>query len=89
MSLKEKRILKEWENVDHINDKCWDDRIENLQILTLAQNNQKSHKTGITYSQHICENCNKIFLREARFKPNGKRIFCSRFCSGRFYKMKV
>ena len=37
------RKLETWEEVDHINDDCTDDRIENYQILTKPENIEKSH----------------------------------------------
>ncbi len=38
----QRNLLKE-EHVDHINDDCTDDRVENLQILSQLENNRKSN----------------------------------------------
>ena len=67
--------------VDHINNDKTDDRIENLQILTKADNIRKSQ----TRSKQIiinCPICNKEFqfsLRNLRFKKNP----CCSFACGR------
>lgn len=78
------------EHVDHINDDKTDDRIENLQILTVGQNNRKYVKnSGKTKKivKLICPHCKKEFEYEERnyrfHTKNGRKFFyCSRRCSG-------
>lgn len=89
MSVKLGRILESWEHVDHIDNDKTNDSIENLQLLTLAENNIKYAKFhGIRYVKLRCPNCGKIFSRERRNtflqKPSNNYAACSRRCSGQF-----
>lgn len=82
MSVKLGRKLTKNEQVGHINNDKSDDRIENLQILSIAENIKKSSK-GRTTVELICGFCNKTFRREKRqlhpSKANQSK-FCSRNC---------
>ena len=67
--------------VDHINNDKTDDRIENLQLLTRADNIRKSHRMK-ALSIVICPVCGKEFefeTRNIKFRPNP---CCSRKCGG-------
>lgn len=84
------RTLQEWEHVDHINDDFTDDRLENLQILTPAENNRKSAK-GVEMLWFTCPVCTSEFQREARFyrdkqiKHGKAGPYCSKQCSGKVH----
>lgn len=59
------RFLTEEEHVDHINDDCTDDRIENLQILTPSQNSLKMlYRRGRVMAVIICPTCGFLFSCE-------------------------
>jgi len=81
------RKLEDWEHVDHINNDPTDNRIENFQLLTPAENNRKSAVTLM--HQFTCPVCGKdasIPLR--RYWGNqiaqGKAgPYCSRSCAGK------
>lgn len=83
-----RRLLPE-ETVDHINNDFRDDRIENLQLLTLAENTRKQmalHPRQIY--KFICPKCGKEtekFLNHV--KNNWRRgkggPYCSRSCAGK------
>lgn len=79
-----RKEVPEGYEVDHINDDGTDDRIENLQLLTKAENIRKSFLYRPRQkSVLICPVCNKEFEKENRFlnrcnNPN----CCSRRCSG-------
>ena len=67
--------------VDHINNDKTDDRVENLQLLTRADNIRKSCRMKVL-STVICPVCGRDFEIEARmlkFRPNP---CCSRKCGG-------
>ena len=81
------RKLEDWEHVDHINDDPTDDRIENLQILTVTENNRKSSK-GELYATFVCPVCGiEVKKKYNHIKHNrlsGKEgPFCSRSCAGK------
>lgn len=91
MSVKEGRILKSYEQVDHINNDKTDDRLENLQILT-EQKNKEKH--SLTTSRNIvvlnCPYCKTRFTREKRkthLIKGGDKTFCSRSCAAKFQFM--
>jgi len=84
MSVHLGRYLEDHEHVDHINDIKSDDRIDNLQILTVLENNYKSAPPKTIVSLQ-CPFCKKEFKRQKRqthlSKPNNKATYCSRSCS--------
>lgn len=84
------RDLESWEHVDHINNDRTDDRLENLQILSLVDNALKHHALfpRKTYT-FICPNCNKEATKwMSDVLHNRKRgnsgPFCSRSCAGQY-----
>lgn len=88
MSVKEKRILEPYEHVDHIDDNRLNDNIDNLQILSLPENNRKEAKRrGKRMVKLKCPNCGKIFIKQRGktfLSKGGNFTACSRSCSGRF-----
>lgn len=81
-------VPEEYE-VDHINNDCSDDRIENLQLLTKEQNLYKQHWYYIMYQQvHYgctCPNCLTPFLLLERdynmkLKAGVQYAYCSIKC---------
>lgn len=86
VSVKEKRILDKSEQVDHINGNKKDDSINNLQILTIKENNIKKFiERGATRKmiELICPACNNNFEKEFGncFLQKGNHFTCcSRKC---------
>lgn len=88
MSVSEKRVLEDYEQVDHKNEIKQDDRIENLQILSDKENRDKHIKdTLLKYKMVIlrCPNpkCNKIFekmINKTHLSKGGTYTCCSRKC---------
>lgn len=74
MSVHLGRLLTKDEHVDHQNDNKLDDRVDNFQILTQAENNIKQarlHPKAMT--DLLCPQCNITFQIETRnvpFRPN-------------------
>lgn len=68
--------------VDHINNDKMDDRIENLQILSTADNIRKSSK-GVTKYLRVCPMCKTTFSIEARQLSGKTDPCCSRSCGGK------
>jgi hypothetical protein len=85
MSVKLKRFLTDKEEVDHKDDNKQNDDINNLQLLTKKENNEKSQK-DVTFIDLICPVCGKEFKRTTQrvlFKlQHGKQPCCSRSCGG-------
>lgn len=81
------RYLLPEEHVDHIDENKTNDSIENLQILTLSQNNIKSNKKPDI--ELICPVCGIKFtrsltqLRGRKHKIKDNLIACSRRCGGK------
>ncbi len=79
------RVLEDWEQIDHIDDNPRNNKITNLQILTIDENNKKASK-GVSIVYLDCPQCNKLFVcLTKRFKVNqkhGRTTYCSRKCSG-------
>lgn len=85
------RILESWEEVDHIDEDCTNDDLDNLQVLTKAENVSKTH---LIYKESIMENCflcNRLFklspTQQRQRSMNNKRTvgaFCSHSCAGKF-----
>jgi hypothetical protein len=81
------RKLKGDETVDHINNDFTDDRIENLQILSRADNIRKSTPKRKIFV-FICPVCGKESSKYLSNVNNNKRQhksgpFCSRSCAGK------
>lgn len=67
MCIKMGRILTRQEEVDHIDNDKTNDDINNLQIITQAENTYKHHKTlTIKMVRMFCYCCNTTFEREHR-----------------------
>jgi hypothetical protein len=86
------RKLSPDEIVDHINNDFTDNRIENLQILTLKENSIKEmlrpERARKLYT-FICPNCNKETTKwlnnvKSNHKKGKTGPFCSRKCAGQF-----
>lgn len=80
MATKLGRRLERWEQVDHINNDKLDDSIDNLQILTQADNLSKSRRFR-SYVKRTCPVCLVEFLVEIR-QIRGPISCCSRRCGG-------
>lgn len=75
------RMLTDNEHVDHINNDRTDDRLENLQILSQAENNRKSSPIKEFFTLK-CDYCGIKFTRERRqMHGKHKTTCCSRKCS--------
>ena len=75
MSVKMGRFLTDEETVDHIDNDKLNDSIDNLQILSLADNNRKeANRIGKKMVILMCPNCHKIFER-CRHQSNICRLF--------------
>lgn len=84
------RRLKRKEHVDHIDGDKTNDKINNLQILSLAQNNRKSVIENGKVQKWVklkCPVCRNKFKRKKHrvgFKiKSGKVPTCSRSCGGK------
>lgn len=77
-----RRYLLKDEHVDHIDNNKLNDVIENLQILSPAQNNSKSQTRFAELKLFICPICNSEF-KLSKSKAFGKiNPCCSRKCGG-------
>jgi len=87
MCVKEGRILKEEEQVHHIDEDKTNDDIDNLKILS-AYEHGKIHHLQKEFIELICINCNKKFMRDlSEHKTSVKRnakTFCSHSCNTKF-----
>ncbi len=92
MSCHLKRYLLPTEHVDHIDNNKLNDIVENLQILSQAENNKKCLiANNIRLADPIlitCPVCNKKIYKPARnvkYKiKQGKKPCCSRKCGGTY-----
>lgn len=88
------RKLEQWEHVDHINGDPSDDRIENFQILTQQENNQKRVvEQGLEAKllQFQCPVCYTQFeilervYRRNQLKLSKEGPYCSKSCCGKMH----
>jgi len=91
MSVQLGRILESNETVDHINGNKIDDRIDNLQLLSFADNSRKAvveQNRTLKMVELQCPYCEKIFVRAHHHTflsaKNSNKTFCSRSCSTKF-----
>ena len=88
MSVKEQRILNKNEHVDHKDNNKLHDDINNLQILSLKENNVKeSKRRGKKIVVLKCPCCNIEFERKKRqthLQKGGQYTGCCRKCSTTF-----
>ena len=83
MSEHEEEIPEGYE-VDHINEDFTDDRLDNLQILSKAENIQKAAKTRYNpMVTRVCPICGKEFEFPRRNLATHPNPCCSRSCGGR------
>lgn len=86
------RHLGEDEEVDHINDDCTDDRLENLQVLSKQAHREKTSaaaRIGKIGTYH-CLHCKisielKVCIYEQRMRESDHKegVYCSAECAGR------
>jgi hypothetical protein len=97
MSCHLNRYLDKTEHVDHIDDDKLNDVIENLQILSVKDNNRKKNNSLQIKLEEpitlICPICNESFSRPARNIKHklkaGKSVCCSRRCGGKNSHKKI
>jgi hypothetical protein len=81
------RKLEKYETVDHINNDHTDDRIENLQLLSLADNIRKSapKRKTFTFRCPWCKNKVTKYMNQIKHnKKQGKKgPYCSRSCAAK------
>lgn len=90
MEQKLDRELEDWEEVDHIDNDPTNNSIDNLQILTQRENQQKEadRRTKEVWD-FTCPICGVFFQKEARFVRwnnivrKKKGPYCSRSCAGK------
>ena len=89
------RYLESDEHVDHIDNDKTNDVLENLQILTLRENNNKEAKRrGRLVAEIQCPVCGTVFVRrkgntQAVPSLRGKVMCCSKDCSNDFKKKNL
>jgi hypothetical protein len=82
MSVHLGRVLTEDEHVDHKNDDKLDDRIDNYQILTPAQNLEKYNRSHPKKVVDVrCFWCGTTFQMDKRNVPFRPNACCSRKCA--------
>ena len=89
------RFLEPTEHVDHIDGNRLNNVVENLQILTLAENNIKSNKRPDI--ELTCPVCGQPFKRaraqiktkEQQWRVNHNQMCCSRICAARKAKWTI
>ena len=79
------RSLETWEHVHHRNGVKSDNRLDNLEVLSVA-NHAKIHHKGIDRScYHVatCNECGTAFHRRIKETEKHPRTYCSRKCFSR------
>lgn len=81
--------LNESQTVDHKDGNKSNDDIDNLQVLTMVENLEKSliqNNVSRKFVELCCPNCSVLFTKEKRrtflIKKNGVFTCCSRRCAG-------
>jgi hypothetical protein len=97
MEVKWRRLLRDDEQVDHIDDDPTNDAYENFQVLTPSANMLKQRAkngTSMKTGDFICPQCGSPFQRRMKY-VNGNQgtqqkagPFCGRSCAG-FYNSSV
>lgn len=90
MSLHIGRELTEGEEVDHLDDDCMNDAIENLQVLTPEQNREKRNRLlrARSWVDVTCPECGNGFARRRSYLRRTPVPSCSRSCSAKFHNRK-
>ena len=88
------RMLNAGEVVHHINHDRYDNRPENLEVLSKIEHlklHGKESKERAVWVRYKCPECESIFERVRRNTPiikGGQFAFCSRHCNGVFSRRK-
>lgn len=79
------------ETVDHIDEDFTNDKVENLQVLSLSENIRKSAKLRrqITFVEVTCVRCGQKTMKELRNVKHASNQgkagpFCGRSCAGKY-----
>lgn len=84
------RKLESWETVDHIDNNPLNNDLQNLQILSRAENARKS----VVYAEQIqlkCKCCGSLFFKRKALEIYERAVrkkdgpFCSKKCVGKVY----
>src|SRR5690606_823361 len=76
------RALERYEHVHHRNGDKADNRLENLEVLTVSAHAAHHHpgRDGSTWTDVECLTCGTIFQRRRKELERHPRAFCSREC---------
>lgn len=86
------RLLSPNEIVHHKNHNKKDNSPDNLEVMTRREHSFH-HKNGTGHEDvtMTCVQCNKLFKRNYRNRPEVKKninVFCSRVCNGKYQRAK-
>ncbi len=93
MEVKWRRLLRDDEHVDHIDDDPANNAYENFQILTPGDNMRKAlikNDATAKYGNFTCPQCGSPFQRKMKYVNNNQIAqrkagpFCGRSCAGLF-----
>lgn len=83
------RILEANEVVHHKDSNKFNNRIENLEVLTKNEHAKLHAKKGRTCVKLVCPECGRTFSKEKReIKKDQKQVFCSRKCNGLYQRKR-
>lgn len=88
------RILNSEEVVHHVNGNKKDNKIENLEVMTISEHaSYHANQRGVTLVDFMCPNCGIIFTKTKRESLDKnhtsgsgreKLFYCSKSCAGHF-----